>query len=147
LTNGICCDAYLSEINIILRKYTSFFLLEFFSLFIYSHVHTLFGPFLSPAPAPSLSSPTLLASRQNLFCPYLQFYWREDISNNKKDIVFLLVEIRMPRIAREIPSIASMYECVITWIDSSLPDFFTTSQSPSRIDHCHFKVTVLAPLQ
>jgi hypothetical protein len=30
---------------------------------------------------------------------------------------------------------------------SSLPDFFTTSQSPSHIDLCHFKVTVLAPLQ
>jgi hypothetical protein len=36
-----------------------------------------------------------LASRQNLFCPFLQFCCREDISNNKKDIVFLLVGIRI----------------------------------------------------
>jgi hypothetical protein len=41
----------------------------------------------------SLLPPTLLpfASRQNQFCPLLQFFWREDISNNKKDIAFLLV--------------------------------------------------------
>jgi hypothetical protein len=30
---------------------------------------------------------------------------------------------------------------------SSLPDHFTTSWSPSHIDLCHFKVTILAPLQ
>jgi hypothetical protein len=33
-----------------------------------------------------------LASRQNLFCPHLlQFCWRENIRDNKKDIVFFLV--------------------------------------------------------
>jgi hypothetical protein len=47
----------------------------------------------------------------------------------------------------EIPSIASMHMCIITWIDSSLPELFTTSWSPSHIDLCHFKVTVLALLQ
>jgi hypothetical protein len=40
-----------------------------------------------------------------------------------------------------------MHKCITTWIDSSLPDLFTTSQSPSHIDLCCFKVTVLAPLQ
>jgi hypothetical protein len=40
----------------------------------------LFG--LTPLP--------LLASGQNLFCP-LQFCWRENIGDNKKDIAFLLV--------------------------------------------------------
>jgi hypothetical protein len=55
----------------------------FFSLFIYSYVHTLFGPFLPLHPP------------QNRFCILLQFWWREDISNNKKDIAFLLVEIRI----------------------------------------------------
>jgi hypothetical protein len=39
---------------------------------------------LSPAPP-------LLDSRQNLFCPLvLQFCWRENIRDNKKDIAFLL---------------------------------------------------------
>jgi hypothetical protein len=55
-------------------------------LFIYSYVHTLFGPSFPP---PSLPHP--LASRQNLFCPLLQFCWRENIRVNKKDIAFLLV--------------------------------------------------------
>jgi hypothetical protein len=30
---------------------------------------------------------------------------------------------------------------------SSLPDFFTTSWSPSHSDPCQFKATILAPLQ
>jgi hypothetical protein len=45
----------------------------FYCLFIYSYVHTLFGPFLSPAPCPLPLLHTLLPSRQNLFCPLLQF--------------------------------------------------------------------------
>jgi hypothetical protein len=67
----------------------------FLSLFIYSYVHTLFGSFL-PFPSSPLPLPPIpLASRQNLFCPFLQFCWREDISNNKEDKAFLLVEIRI----------------------------------------------------
>jgi hypothetical protein len=63
-----------------------------FLLFIYSYVHTLFGPFL-PHPIPCrLPVPlTPLASRQNLFCPLLQFCWRKNKSNNKTDIAVLLV--------------------------------------------------------
>jgi hypothetical protein len=40
-----------------------------------------------------------------------------------------------------------MHKCITTLIDSSLSDLFTTSWSPSQIDLCHFKVTLLAPLQ
>jgi hypothetical protein len=36
--------------------------------------------------------------------------------------------------------------CVLR-IDSSLPDLFTTSWSPSHSDFCQFKIPVLAPLQ
>jgi hypothetical protein len=43
-------------------------------------VHTLFGPFLCPL--------TPLTSRQNLFCPFLQFRWRVDISNNNRHSIF-----------------------------------------------------------
>jgi hypothetical protein len=64
---------------------------SFFYLFIYSYVHTLFGPFLSLPPHFLPLPCTPLASRQNLFCPLLQFSWREDINNNKKVIAFLLV--------------------------------------------------------
>jgi hypothetical protein len=40
-----------------------------------------------------------------------------------------------------------MHKCVITQIDSSLPDLFASSWSPSQIDLCHFTVSVLVPLQ
>jgi hypothetical protein len=50
---------------------SSFF--NFYLLFIYSYVHTLFGSFLPPAPCPlpPLFTPPPLTSRHNLFCPYL----------------------------------------------------------------------------
>jgi hypothetical protein len=68
----------------------------YFFCFLYSVIHMCIHwaislsrdpPLAPPQPAP----PTLLASRQNLFCPLLQFCWRENISDNKKDILFLLV--------------------------------------------------------
>jgi hypothetical protein len=54
----------------------------FVYLFIYSYVHTLFGPSLPLPPPPSLIGTTCSA----LFSNFV-----EDISNNKKDIPFLLV--------------------------------------------------------
>jgi hypothetical protein len=68
------------------------FIYLFLLLFIYSHVHTLFGSFLLPAPFSTLSPPPL--PFQNLFCALLLFLWRAEISNNKKDTAFLLLEIR-----------------------------------------------------
>jgi hypothetical protein len=65
--------------------------------------------------------------------------------HNKEDKEFLLTEIRMP-IQRD-SSIAPTYKCVTTQVDSSLPDLFTSSQSPSHIDLCCVKVSVLVPLQ
>jgi hypothetical protein len=47
---------------------------------------------ISPThPLPPASPSTSLNSRQSLFYPFLQFCWREDISDNKKDIALLLV--------------------------------------------------------
>jgi hypothetical protein len=40
-----------------------------------------------------------------------------------------------------------MHKYVTTQADSSLSDLFTISWSPSHIELCHFKVTVLAPRQ
>jgi hypothetical protein len=51
------------------------------------------------------------------------------------------------QLCRQIPSIASMQKSITTQIESSLPDLFTTSLSPSHIDLCCLKVTVLSPLQ
>jgi hypothetical protein len=44
---------------------------SFFFKFIYLYVHTLFGPFLHSASPPPSSPPNPLASRQNLFFPFL----------------------------------------------------------------------------
>jgi hypothetical protein len=46
------------------------FLLFLNLLFIYSHMHTLFGPFLPLVPYPL---PPSLTSRQNQFCPITNF--------------------------------------------------------------------------
>jgi hypothetical protein len=51
-----------------------------YCLFIYSYVHTLFEPSLPP--------PLYLPCNQ--FSPLLQFCWRENVRDNKKDIRFLL---------------------------------------------------------
>jgi hypothetical protein len=104
----------------------------------------LFGSLLSPPPHPLPLLSTSLASKQNLFCPFLQFCWR--VHKSDKDIAFLLVWGK-DSYNREIPSIASMQNCIRAQIDSSLPDCFTTSLTPSHINLCHFKVTILAPLQ
>jgi hypothetical protein len=61
-----------------------FFVLgSLFFLIVYSFIHMYIHCLghLSP----------FLTSRQNLFCPLLQFCWRENIRDNKNDIAFLLV--------------------------------------------------------
>jgi hypothetical protein len=40
-----------------------------------------------------------------------------------------------------------MYTCVTTHIDSSLTNLYNGSWSPSHVDLCHFKVSVLVPLE
>jgi hypothetical protein len=61
--------------------------------YIYSFMHRCIHSLghLPPCPPPTLSPFHALISRQNLLCPIFQFCWREDISNNKKDLAFLLV--------------------------------------------------------
>jgi hypothetical protein len=78
---------------LIVYTFTHMYIHLLICIYIYSYVYTLFEPPLPSAmpctiPRPPPSIP--LASKQNLFCPLLQFCWRADISNNKKDIVFLL---------------------------------------------------------
>jgi hypothetical protein len=99
-------------------------------------VYTLFVP----------PPPSTLASGKNLFHPFiLWFCWRENIGDNKKDIAVLLVEIRTA-LQRDSEHCFHAQVCY-TQIDSSLPDLFTTSQSPSHSDLCHFKITLFTPLQ
>jgi hypothetical protein len=40
-----------------------------------------------------------------------------------------------------------VYTCVITHVDSSLSDLYPGSWSPSHVNLCHFKVSVLIPLE
>jgi hypothetical protein len=62
-------------------------LIFFFTVysFICMCIHSLghLSSLLPPPPAP-------LASRKNLFCPLLQFCWQENITDNKKNVAFLL---------------------------------------------------------
>jgi hypothetical protein len=80
--------------SVLLRLLYLLLYITFFK-FIYSHVYTLLGSFLPPALLRIPLPLTLFTSRQNLFCPFLQFCWREEICNNKKDKDFLLVEKRL----------------------------------------------------
>jgi hypothetical protein len=103
-------------------------------------VPTLFRLFLPTDSYPGLSPSMPLIFRQNLFCPFLQFCWKIDISNNKKDKAFLLVEIWIA-IQRDFSHCfhAQVYYNP-NWFISTWPlQYFC-------IDLCHFNVTVLAPL-
>jgi hypothetical protein len=65
--------------------------------------------------------------------------------HNKKHKAFLLVELR---IAIQIDSQHCFHvQMCYNQVDSSLTDLYTGSWSPSRVDLCHFKVFVLAPLE
>jgi hypothetical protein len=48
-------------------------------LFIYSHMHTLFGSFLPHTPTLFLSLALPIASSQNLFCSYLLIFLKRSI--------------------------------------------------------------------
>jgi hypothetical protein len=75
----------------------------FFLLFYYSYVHTRLGSFLPPAPTrsltthstPSLSPPPPQYPAETILPLSLILLKRESISNNRKEQVFLLVEIRI----------------------------------------------------
>jgi hypothetical protein len=108
-------------------------------------VHTFFRPFLPPTPHSLPHTP--LISRQNMFCPFPQFCWKQDINNNKKNRTFLLVWDKDSYAKRFLALLRRTSVLQPEQIDSSLPDLFNTSRSPSHIDLSSFKVTVLAPLQ
>jgi hypothetical protein len=97
----------------------------------------------TPSP-PSPSTP--FTSRQNLFCPLLQFCWKEDISNNKKDIALLLVWDKESYTERFL----ALVSCTSVLQPKLIHLYHTSSPlpwSPSYSDLCHFKITILAPLQ
>jgi hypothetical protein len=74
-------NIWLILIRLLFHVDTSKIIFLFYCFYIYLHVYTLFGP--SPPPA---------ASRQNLFHPLiLQFCWRDNLRDNKKNIAILLV--------------------------------------------------------
>jgi hypothetical protein len=98
-------------------------------LFICVYIVWATSPLAPHSPSPLPLPRTLLASRQNLFCPVLQ-----------KDTAFLLAWDKDS--STEIPSIASMHMCITIRIGSSPPDLFTTSLSPSHSGLCQFKITL-----
>jgi hypothetical protein len=66
----------------------------FFFLFFYSHVHTLFGPFL-PMPVPPPSCPFPHQFQAGPVLPLLLVLLKKSDKPNKEDKVFLLVELRI----------------------------------------------------
>jgi hypothetical protein len=72
LIKGKNDDIWLKGNVLIFQIFMFNFGISGYIFFIHSCLHTLFQPFLPPAPSPP--SPCYsLASRQNLFCPLLQF--------------------------------------------------------------------------
>jgi hypothetical protein len=69
----------------------------FFSLFTYSHVHTLFGSFLLPdhCSLPTPSHPTSPGFQAEPILPLTLILLKRRHKHNKKDKAFLLVEIRI----------------------------------------------------
>jgi hypothetical protein len=61
-------------------------------LFIYSHVHTLFGSILPPAP-PHIPPPPVVAGRNG--SPLSLIFLKRRHKHSKKDKAFLLVELRI----------------------------------------------------
>jgi hypothetical protein len=117
----------------------------FFYSFIHMCIHCL-GHFSPLYPTLSLSQHPHLASRQSLFCPFIQFCWREDISNNKTDKEFLLLWDKHSCIERFL----ALLPCTSVLQSKLIHLYLTFSllpRSPSHIGLCHFKVSVLAPLQ
>jgi hypothetical protein len=67
--------------------------LNFLNSFIHLCIHCL-GNFSPLPPSPTLFPPSPPHFQAEPVLPYLYFCQREDISNNKKDKAFLLVDIR-----------------------------------------------------
>jgi hypothetical protein len=113
-----------------------------FFFFLLPFLHLLTCVYIVWSTSPNLLSlPYTPTSGHNLFFPLLWFCWRENIGDNKKDRVFLLVW------DRDIPSIAFMYMCIKTHVSSSFPDLFTTFWAPYHSGLSQFKVILFAPLQ
>jgi hypothetical protein len=68
------------------------FFFKFIHLFIYAYIVWAISPPCPPL-SPSLSPPPLLPGRT--CSAHFSNFVRVDISNNRKDIAFLLVEIRI----------------------------------------------------
>jgi hypothetical protein len=118
------------------------FKIFFYYFYIYLHVYTLFGTTSSPHHPPTLYLPTP-ASRKNLFGPLvLRLCWRENISADKKDRVFLLVWDKDSYTKRFLALFP--YTCVL---QTTLVHLFTTPWSPSHSGLCQFKIIIFAPLQ
>jgi hypothetical protein len=135
----------LSEYSLI-NVLTIYLYILSFVFFLYSYTHMCIHCFSYFSPLPQLSpSPSdHLTSRQNLVCPFLQFCWIEDVSNNKKNKAFAIwdKDSNKEKFLALLPCRSVLqHELIHLYLTSSLPWL------PSHIDLCCFKFTVLAPLQ
>jgi hypothetical protein len=87
----------------------------FFHFYFYSHVYTLFGSPLFPTQ--QLLSETCLPS-------YMWFCWRENISDNKKDIAFLIICEKDSYKERFLALLQCTYFLQTTFVISTRPLFY-----------------------
>jgi hypothetical protein len=92
------------------------------NLCIYSYVHTLIGPFLPPALCLSPQPPPRFQAE-----PGSNNCLWEDISNNKKDKAFLLVEIR-----KAIERVLALLPCTSVLQPKLIPPYLTFSLVPNH---------------
>jgi hypothetical protein len=94
---------------------------------------------LPPSPPSSHLPPSVPGTS---YSAYVTNFVEEKTQHNKEGKTFLLVKLY-----RNIPSIAFVYTSVMTHVDSSLTDLYTGYWSPSHDNLCHFRVSVLVPLE
>jgi hypothetical protein len=90
---------------------------------------------LSPTPA----------SRQNLLCLLLQFFWRGNIKANKKDTAFLLAWAKDSYTER----LLALLPCTCVLQPELVHLYMTSSLPPSHLPvvACRFKITIFTLLQ
>jgi hypothetical protein len=136
-----CSSLWVNKISLCI--YMSHFL---FLLFIHIFICAYIVWTISHSCLPHLPQ-IPLASRQNMFCPLLQFFWREDISNNKKDIVFLLVWVKVSNSERFLALLPCTFVLQPKLVHLYRPLHYLPSWSPSHGGLCQLKITLFTLLQ
>jgi hypothetical protein len=121
------------------------FIIFLIFLFIYSYLHTFFGPSFPPNPTRSLSPPLPHFKAEHIL-PFPPSCWRQGISNNKKDIAFLLLWDEDNYTERFL----AFLPCTCVLQPKLIHLYLTASLLPGHLPimtSCQCKITLFGPLQ